>query len=72
MFRQILDLIERNRRGSGYDSQRGGGGLLGRILGGSSGRGRYADRRSSRDYDADDRREWRGRRRRGDDDDDDD
>ncbi len=74
MLRQLLDLLERNRRGGGYDRSRGSGGLLGRILGGSAGRGRYDDRRR---YSGDDDDDWsrgygRRRRRRGDDDDDDD
>ncbi len=72
MFRQILDLLERSRRGGGYDRPRGGGGLLDRILG-SAGRDRYDDRRRYRGDDDDFRSRGYGRRRRrGDDDDDDD
>ena len=73
MLRQILDLLERNRHGGGYDRSQGGGGLLGRILGGRSGRGRYDDRRRYSDDDDDDRsRRYGTRRRRYSDDDDDD
>ena len=71
MFREILDLFERRRRGNDYDRPRSTGGLLGRILGGS-GRGRYDDRRRYSHDDDDEGGEWRGRRRRRYDDDDDD
>ena len=76
MFREILDLLGR-RRGSYYDRPRGGGGLLGRILGGSYGRGsygrgRYDERRRFSHDDDDEGERWRGRRRRRYDDDDDD
>ena len=54
MFRQLRDLLEGRRRDDGYDRSRGGGGLLGRFLGGGFGRGRYDDRR--RFSDDDDRR----------------
>ena len=72
MLRQILDLFDSRSRGD--RRSRGGGGLLGRVLGGRYGRGRYYDerRRSSYDDDDDDAGEWRGRRRRRHDDDDDD
>ena len=70
MLREILDLFDR-RRGGDYARSRGAGGLLDRVLGGGSRRGRYADR-GRFSHDDDDRREWRGRRRRDDDDDDDD
>lgn len=74
MFRQIRDLLGSNRRGRD-DRSRGQSGLLGRILGGGSGRDRYDDRRRSYDDDDDDEerrsREYGSRRRRRGDDDDD-
>lgn len=71
MFREILDLFARRSKGS--DRPRGGGGLLGRFLGTTSGRDRYDERRRF-SHDDDDAEAWerRGRRRRRYDDDDDD